>query len=242
VYLKSAERTTAALYLTDNTGFLKLACDMNAGTATASVLVAETGMTLDGSSVVAAGGGWYRFIITGTFPATTSATRVEIFPNTNAVYTGDNASGIYAADAQLENAATAGAFREPNPTLYVGIDPPVLRMDAPMRLARTIGFSTLNAYNGAWFEIVQSAGGAFTRDVGGLKTIPVVDEREGTCHVRRCGVAADRLRGRHRRSDRGAGPHRPHSHLSNITDAGTARARRPATRSAMSRWSKAAAR
>jgi hypothetical protein len=225
VYLKAAERTTAALYLTDNTGFLKLACDMNAGTATASVLVAETGMTLDGSSVVAAGGGWYRFIITGTFPATTSATRVEIFPNTNAVYTGDNASGIYAADAQLENAATAGAFREPNPTLYVGIDPPVLRMDAPMRLARTVGFSTLNAYNGAWFEIVQSSGGAFSRDVGGLKTIPASTNAKVRATFdgaawRLTDYAADTDAAIAARALTG------HTHtLSNITDAGTAAAK-----------------
>lgn len=173
IYLKAAERTTADLYLTDNVGFLKLACNLTTGVVTPSVLVAETGMTLDASGSADAGNGWWRVQITGTLPAATSVSKVFIFPNNNTSYAGNGTSGIYAFGAQLENAATASVWREPNPTLYVGVDAPIQRMDAAMTANRTVSFSTAGAYNGAWFEIVQTGGGAFTRAVGGLKTIPV---------------------------------------------------------------------
>lgn len=222
VYLKAAERTTATIYLSDNTGFLKADCNLVSGAITASVLVAESGMTLDGSGSTNVGGGWWRFWIVGTLPAATTFSSVYIFPNTFAAYLGDGTSGIYAVFGQLENAALPGPPRDPNPTLYVGVNFPVLRMDAAMRVNRTVTLSTTGAYQGARFEIYQSGGGAFTRSIGGLKTIPA--STDAKVEVVYDGVAW-RLNNYAADNDALIAGKAATSHthtLSNITDAGTA--------------------
>lgn len=55
-------------------------------------------------------------------------------------------------------------------TLTAGVDVPMQRFATALSANRTVtlGFG----YPGAWFHIVRSGLGAFTLDVGGLKTLP----------------------------------------------------------------------
>lgn len=57
-------------------------------------------------------------------------------------------------------------------TLTALVDEEIQRWDTPLTANRTITLSATNAFNGARFRVVRTGLGAFTLDVGGLKTIP----------------------------------------------------------------------
>ncbi len=57
-------------------------------------------------------------------------------------------------------------------TLTVAADSPTQRWATPLTANRTVTISTTGAVIGNWFRIVRTGLGAFTLDVGGLKTIP----------------------------------------------------------------------
>jgi hypothetical protein len=57
-------------------------------------------------------------------------------------------------------------------TLTVGVDEPIQRWASALGSNRTVTLSTTGAINGDRFRIVRTGLGAFTLDVGGLKTIP----------------------------------------------------------------------
>jgi len=59
-----------------------------------------------------------------------------------------------------------------SPTLQVGVDAPDQRFATTLTANRTITLSSTDVYNGARFRIIRTGLGAFTLDVGGLKTIP----------------------------------------------------------------------
>lgn len=58
-----------------------------------------------------------------------------------------------------------------NVTLVWGVDVPIQRFATALTANRTVTLSATNAVNGAWFRVCRSGLGAFTLDVGGLKTI-----------------------------------------------------------------------
>ena len=57
-------------------------------------------------------------------------------------------------------------------TLAVGTDAPIQRWATALTANRTVTLSTTGAVNGDTFRVVRTGLGAFTLDVGGLKTIP----------------------------------------------------------------------
>jgi hypothetical protein len=57
-------------------------------------------------------------------------------------------------------------------TLTVGTDSQIQRWATALTANRTVTLSTTGATNGDWFRVVRTGLGAFTLDVGGLKTIP----------------------------------------------------------------------
>lgn len=59
-----------------------------------------------------------------------------------------------------------------SPTLSNFTDSIVQRFATTLTGNRTVTLPTSNNYNGAFFRIVRTGLGAFTLDVGGLKTIP----------------------------------------------------------------------
>lgn len=71
----------------------------------------------------------------------------------------------------VENAVSANRG-DTNQTLTVGTDVPTQRWATTLTANRTVTLSTTGAFNGSTFRIVRTGLGAFTLNVGGLKTIP----------------------------------------------------------------------
>jgi len=57
-------------------------------------------------------------------------------------------------------------------TLTCLVDETTQRFATVLTANRVITLATAGAYRGAWFRVVRTGLGAFTLDVGGLKTIP----------------------------------------------------------------------
>lgn len=64
----------------------------------------------------------------------------------------------------------AGDRGDANVTLNADQDVPIQRFASALTANRTVTLGT--GFAGAWFRVVRSGLGAFTLDVGGLKTIP----------------------------------------------------------------------
>jgi hypothetical protein len=56
-------------------------------------------------------------------------------------------------------------------TITPGLSRPIIRFATTLTANRSVMLSSSGAWNGAYFKIVRSAGGAFTLDVGGMKTL-----------------------------------------------------------------------
>lgn len=68
--------------------------------------------------------------------------------------------------------SVSGDRGDANVTLVVGTDDPIQRFATTLSANRTVTLSTRGVVEGAWFRVVRTGLGAFTLDVGGLKTIP----------------------------------------------------------------------
>ena len=85
----------------------------------------------------------------------------------------DCRSGLLGALGPAERPRRIGTDRGDNSvTLTVGTDATTQRFATTLTANRTITLSTTGAINGDCFRIVRTGLGAFTLDVGGLKTIP----------------------------------------------------------------------
>lgn len=78
-----------------------------------------------------------------------------------------NASGV----AYKRRDSIGADVGDANVTLTVGVSAPIQRYATTLTGNRTVTLSTTNAKNGDQFRIVRTGLGAFTLDVGGLKTI-----------------------------------------------------------------------
>jgi len=107
-YVKAGELTEVKI--TDNA---VLGATFNLVTGVSSSV--SSGFT---ASSVSLGNGWWRLILSG--PAATSAGRILIYLSKagNQTYTGDGSSGIYIADAQLNNGSTATAYYDTTASAY----------------------------------------------------------------------------------------------------------------------------
>lgn len=147
VYLKAAERTWAFLQLSSN-----MFADATPRSAYINLSTGTVGTTVGSPTVtvVDAGGGWWRVIMTDAATATATASALVYLATGNGgvSYTGDGTSGIYIWGAQLE----AGAFA----TSYI---PTVAS-----QVTRTADVAAINAPNFApWYN--QSEGTIFVEGV-----------------------------------------------------------------------------
>jgi hypothetical protein len=96
IYLKSAERTSAAVSLfTSADGERGINVNLATGQATSSFGSPTS------SAISSAGNGWYRVSVSLTLSVTATVTAL-VYLNTYGTYVGDNASGIFLWGAQLE--------------------------------------------------------------------------------------------------------------------------------------------
>jgi len=96
-----------------------------------------------------------RFVVFSLF-ATSSGNNVFLFDELHAHY--------------VESSNVSADRGDANVTLVAGVDEPTQRFATTLTANRTV---TLGAgYKGAWFRVARTGLGAFTLDVGGLKTIP----------------------------------------------------------------------
>jgi len=79
---------------------------------------------------------------------------------------------VAASFQQMIFTSACGNMPDADTTLTVGVNFPTPRFNNALAANRTITLSTTGARNGDRWHIVRAAGGAFTMDVGGLKTIP----------------------------------------------------------------------
>lgn len=76
--------------------------------------------------------------------------------------------------SQLQGATQMSADRgDASVTLVAGTDKSVQRFATALTANRTITLSKAGAWDGATFTIVRTGLGAFTLDVGGLKTLAI---------------------------------------------------------------------
>ena len=108
IYIKAGGRTAGQIRILDTdvvtNGYY---VNFNLTAVTVSTLAVGTGSTVLAGSIVNAGGGWYRIVVTGSITGTkyTLDTFIQNPAGTQS-YTGDGTSGIYLWGAQLE----AGSF------------------------------------------------------------------------------------------------------------------------------------
>jgi hypothetical protein len=85
----------------------------------------------------------------------------------------DYRAGLWGSHGPAERLSRVSADRaDTSQTLTVGTDATTQRWATTLTANRTVTLSTTGAINGDRFRIVRTGLGAFTLDVGGLKTIP----------------------------------------------------------------------
>ena len=95
---------------------------------------------------------------------------VKSRPLENVVSNPPAAAGSQVAAPSLD---TVGADRgDAGATLTWGVSDHYQRWATTLTGNRTVTLSSTGAVNGAWFWVTRTGLGAFTLDVGGLKTIP----------------------------------------------------------------------
>jgi len=85
----------------------------------------------------------------------------------------DYRAGLWGSHGPAERLSRVSADRaDTSQTLTVGTDATTQRWATTLTANRTVTLSTTGAINGDRFRIVRTGLGAFTLDVGGLKTVP----------------------------------------------------------------------
>lgn len=85
----------------------------------------------------------------------------------------DHRAGLYGVHGPAQVAPSVSADRgDTSQTLVVGTDAPTQLWATALTANRVVTLSSVGAANGSRFRVVRSGLGAFTLDVGGLKTIP----------------------------------------------------------------------
>jgi hypothetical protein len=106
LFAKAAERSQLQISWDGNPGGVasSAACVFNLATGTAGTPSSTSNISSPVGSIIAYANGWYRIILTATATASFTGTfRANLLDNSgNAVYSGDNASGLFIWGAQLE--------------------------------------------------------------------------------------------------------------------------------------------
>lgn len=153
IYGKAGERELIFSLASGATGVVAR-FNLATGVITAPASAYGGGFTAQGSTITAAGNGWYRCSLTFTTDATTGLTVQHALYNTalaTNVYTGDGTSGIFIWGAQLE----AGAFA----TTYISA-PGAAAVTRAADVASITGTNFSSWYRqdeGTFFEDVVSA-------------------------------------------------------------------------------------
>lgn len=116
IYAKAAERTKLAVWLrgASSGNRYEVGFDLSNGTTFSGGVVGN--FTNGSATITAAGGGWYRCVVTATTGAGETSIRTPTFMlagsavPSNAVYTGDGSSGMFFYGAQLETGAFATSY------------------------------------------------------------------------------------------------------------------------------------
>ena len=110
VKIKAGERTSATMYLVDSVGIVS---------GTVSTFNLTTGVVTTGTqaSIVSVGGGYFQCAIYGTCAAGAGA-KVRVLLSDGSAYTGDGSSGIYIADAQLNDGSAATSYYDTTAYAY----------------------------------------------------------------------------------------------------------------------------
>jgi hypothetical protein len=108
--IKAGERTSATMYLVDSVGIVS---------GSVSTFNLTTGVVTTGTqaSIVSIGGGYFQCAIYGTCAAGAGA-KVRVLLSDGSAYTGDGSSGIYIADAQLNDGSSALAYYNTDASAY----------------------------------------------------------------------------------------------------------------------------
>jgi len=118
IYLKAGERTCAQVRYENggSTAYWAVNVDLITGASTTSSFGTPTST---GATVQSVGNGWWRVSLTAASSNTTWTTIVyaQAVLGTNN-YTGDGSSGIYIADAQVNDGSTAGAYYDTTASAY----------------------------------------------------------------------------------------------------------------------------
>ena len=148
IYIKAGGRTAGQIRILDTdvvtNGYY---VNFNLTAVTVSTLAVGTGSTVLAGSIVNAGGGWYRIVVTGSITGTkyTLDTFIQNPAGTQS-YTGDGTSGIYLWGAQLE----AGSFA----TSYIPTTTTALTRAADVASVNTLS-PWYNAVEGTLFAEAQ---------------------------------------------------------------------------------------
>lgn len=131
------------------------------------------------SSTISLSTNWKRYTVSGIFNALADYDRIYVY-----IYPGYNAAGFvqtaYSWGAQLQKGGltdydTYGIspdIGDANVTLYAGAKRSIIQYATELTGNKTVTLSATGARPGDSWRIVRTGLGAFTLDVGGLKTIP----------------------------------------------------------------------
>lgn len=112
VYLKSDERTFGVLMIDDGTSTNRVQLRANLSTGAVDFSNAVGTFTIAATSVVNAGSGWYRLILTATVPTASGTVRlvVRLYDGTTVTYAGTTGNGIFAFGASLQEGSVDGGY------------------------------------------------------------------------------------------------------------------------------------
>jgi len=113
LYAKAAERDRLTISFDGSPGGVasSASCVFNLSTGVASSPAVSNNISSATASIVNAGDGWYRVILTASASAAFTMTcRINLMDATSTSYTGDGTSGLFLWGAQLEQSSTVGEY------------------------------------------------------------------------------------------------------------------------------------